>query len=159
MAGNGKWSEFEVGRGHKPELFHPCPRRLWSAVVPSQWGYNCTPILRHVTDFSSVLMVHLLMKPVEMGFYSTNLRHLLALRITIALIIGKRIVIKDQLKIILLLHQVVLIRYSFLVWGEFTCNFKCFALEQNASKARTTDAQRGNSLHCTAENSIPIPNF
>ena len=24
---------------------------------------------------------------------------------------------------------------------------------------RTTDAQRGNSLHCTAENSIPIPNF
>ena len=55
-------------------------------------------------------MVHLLMKPVEMGFYSTNLRHLLALRITIALIIGKRIVIKDQLKIILLLRQVVLIR-------------------------------------------------
>ena len=57
-------------------------------------------------------MVHLLMKPVEMGFYSTNLRHLLALRITIALIIGKQIVIKDQLKIILLLHQVVLIRYG-----------------------------------------------
>ena len=26
-------------------------------------------------------------------------------------------------------------------------------------KTRTTDAQRGNSLHCTAENSIPIPNF
>ena len=25
--------------------------------------------------------------------------------------------------------------------------------------ARTTDAQRANSLHCTAENSIPIPNF
>ena len=25
--------------------------------------------------------------------------------------------------------------------------------------SRTTDAQRGNSLHCTAENSIPIPNF
>jgi hypothetical protein len=25
--------------------------------------------------------------------------------------------------------------------------------------ARTTDAQRGNFLHCTAENSIPIPNF
>ena len=24
---------------------------------------------------------------------------------------------------------------------------------------RTTDAQRGNDLHCTAENSIPIPNF
>ena len=24
---------------------------------------------------------------------------------------------------------------------------------------RTTDAQRGKSLHCTAENSIPIPNF
>ena len=26
-------------------------------------------------------------------------------------------------------------------------------------RARTTDTQRGNSLHCTAENSIPIPNF
>ena len=25
--------------------------------------------------------------------------------------------------------------------------------------SRTTDAQRGNSLHYTAENSIPIPNF
>ena len=25
--------------------------------------------------------------------------------------------------------------------------------------ARTTDAQRGNSLHCTAENSLPLPNF
>ena len=25
--------------------------------------------------------------------------------------------------------------------------------------SRTTDAQRGNSLHCMAENSIPIPNF
>ena len=24
---------------------------------------------------------------------------------------------------------------------------------------RTTDAQRGNSLHCTAENSLPLPNF
>ena len=26
-------------------------------------------------------------------------------------------------------------------------------------QARTKDAQRGNSLHCKAENSIPIPNF
>ena len=25
--------------------------------------------------------------------------------------------------------------------------------------ARTTDPQRGNSLHCTAENSLPLPNF
>ena len=25
-------------------------------------------------------------------------------------------------------------------------------------KSRTTDTQRGNSLHCTAENSLPIPN-
>ena len=81
-------------------------------------------------------MVHLPMKPVEMGFYLTNLRHLLVLRITIALIIGKRIVIKDQLKITLLLHQVVLIRYTFLVLRAFTCNFKCFALEQNASKVK-----------------------
>ena len=24
---------------------------------------------------------------------------------------------------------------------------------------RTTDAQRGNSLHCTAKNSLPLPNF
>ena len=33
----------------------------------------------------------------------------------------------------------------------------CFPEKQ--SNTRTTDAQRGNSLHCTAENSIPIPNF
>ena len=26
-------------------------------------------------------------------------------------------------------------------------------------KSRTTDAQRGNGLHCTAENSLPLPNF
>ena len=26
-------------------------------------------------------------------------------------------------------------------------------------ETRTTDAQRGNSLHCTAQSSIPIPNF
>ena len=25
--------------------------------------------------------------------------------------------------------------------------------------SRTTDAQKGNSLHCTAENSLPLPNF
>ena len=25
--------------------------------------------------------------------------------------------------------------------------------------SRTTDAQRGDSLHCTAENSLPLPNF
>ena len=25
--------------------------------------------------------------------------------------------------------------------------------------SRTTDAQRGNSLYCTAENSLPLPNF
>ena len=24
---------------------------------------------------------------------------------------------------------------------------------------RTTDAQRGNNLYCTAENSLPLPNF
>ena len=28
-----------------------------------------------------------------------------------------------------------------------------------AGNTRTTDAQRGNSLHCTAENSLPLPNF
>ena len=27
------------------------------------------------------------------------------------------------------------------------------------SLPRTTDAQRGNSLHCTAKNSLPLPNF
>ena len=27
------------------------------------------------------------------------------------------------------------------------------------NRSRTTDAQRGNSLHCTAENSLPLPNF
>ena len=26
-------------------------------------------------------------------------------------------------------------------------------------QSRTTDAQRGNSLHCMAENSLPLPNF
>ena len=26
-------------------------------------------------------------------------------------------------------------------------------------KSALTDAQRGNSLHCTAENSLPLPNF
>ena len=26
-------------------------------------------------------------------------------------------------------------------------------------ESRTMDAQRGNSLHCTAENSLPLPNF
>jgi len=26
-------------------------------------------------------------------------------------------------------------------------------------ESRTTDTQRGNSLHCTAENSLPLPNF
>jgi hypothetical protein len=34
-----------------------------------------------------------------------------------------------------------------LVWG--------FVLFQS----RTTDAPYGNSLHCTAENSLPLPNF
>ena len=29
----------------------------------------------------------------------------------------------------------------------------------NSTLSRTTDAQRGNCLHCTAENSIPIPNL
>ena len=32
-------------------------------------------------------------------------------------------------------------------------------LKSKCSDTPTTDAQRGNSLHCTAENSIPIPNF
>ena len=27
------------------------------------------------------------------------------------------------------------------------------------TQPRTTDAQRGSSLHCMAENSTPIPNF
>ena len=40
----------------------------------------------------------------------------------------------------------------------FLGNFKLLQL-QYAFRPRTTDIQRGNSLHCTAENSIPIPNF
>ena len=39
--------------------------------------------------------------------------------------------------------------------NEFT--FENFS-EQSA-KPWTMDAQRGNSLHCTAENSLPLPNF
>ena len=31
--------------------------------------------------------------------------------------------------------------------------------ENCSFKARTTDAQRENSLYCTAENSLPLPNF
>ena len=31
--------------------------------------------------------------------------------------------------------------------------------KEASSETRTTDAQRGNSLHCTAENSLPHPNF
>ena len=42
-------------------------------------------------------------------------------------------------------------------------NVSCIVQKLKKSRApmrtRTTDAQRGNSLHCTAENSIPIPNF
>ena len=30
---------------------------------------------------------------------------------------------------------------------------------QVSYKPRTTDTQRGKSLHCTAENSLPLPNF
>ena len=33
-----------------------------------------------------------------------------------------------------------------------------YALARVCLWARTTDAQRGNSLHCTAENSLPLPN-
>ena len=33
------------------------------------------------------------------------------------------------------------------------------SLWKTLSQSRTTDAQRGNSLHCTAENSLPLPNF
>ena len=35
----------------------------------------------------------------------------------------------------------------------------CYAQTAQSLSSRTTDTQRGNSLHCTAENSIPIPNF
>ena len=31
--------------------------------------------------------------------------------------------------------------------------------QRSSQKSRTTDAQRGNSLHCTAKNSLPLPNF
>merc|ERR1712008_483877 len=96
--------------------FSPVPVAPLVSSCPKPVGLQLYPDPTTLTDFSSVPMVHLLMKPVEMGFYSTNLRHLLALRITIALIIGKQIVIKDQLKIILLLRQVVLISLAFSLW-------------------------------------------
>ena len=41
-------------------------------------------------------------------------------------------------------------------WGRG----KCVSVTSHEwYRARTTDAQRGNSLHCTAENSLPLPNF
>ena len=47
-----------------------------------------------------------------------------------------------------------------------TLSFSQFSLvtgllreQENIFYTRTTDARRGNILHCTAENSIPIPNF
>ena len=40
---------------------------------------------------------------------------------------------------------------------QFSC---CVSFRPNqGEQTRTTDAQRGNSLPCTAKNSIPIPNF
>ena len=49
--------------------------------------------------------------------------------------------------------------YKFLV---LTKSFESFLGARSWTECifpRTTDTQRGNSLHCTAENSIPIPNF
>ena len=47
--------------------------------------------------------------------------------------------------------------------GQITVNLgdnERFDKEQiGVKEPRTTDAQRGNSLHCTAKTSIPIPNF
>jgi hypothetical protein len=47
------------------------------------------------------------------------------------------------------------------VVSQFLFKFNNFLFESfvESSQARTTDAQSGNSLHCMAENSLPLPNF
>ena len=47
---------------------------------------------------------------------------------------------------------------DFLLYKKGTSKPKIFG-KSKSSKTRTTDAQRAHSLHCTAENSIPIPKF
>ena len=42
---------------------------------------------------------------------------------------------------------------------EIIVNWVFWVFWEPRIESRTTDAQRENSLHCTAENSIPIPNF
>ena len=44
-------------------------------------------------------------------------------------------------------------------WQRFTCTKWTANWDDPCPCTRTTDTQSGNSLHCTAENSIPIPNF
>ena len=60
-------------------------------------------------------------------------------------------------------------RYQPTFWGKrflFWCCIICLTINlyklqccQIETKSRTTDVQRGNSLHCTAKNSHPIPIF
>ena len=64
----------------------------------------------------------------------------------------------------LLLLVYPLTMFSFYIWQDISAKnwqmvFKNkIILHFKCQKPRTTDAQRGNSLLCTAENSIPIPN-
>ena len=45
------------------------------------------------------------------------------------------------------------------IWSSFLTTDKNGVFTFSYLITRTTDAQRANSLHCMAENSIPIPNF
>ena len=51
--------------------------------------------------------------------------------------------------------------FSLFSFNSLLCNevTKFNRIKIAVNWARTTDTQRGNSLHCTAENSLPLPNF
>ena len=56
-------------------------------------------------------------------------------------------------------HEIWNLCLNFFLKYHATKASNAWALPKLWVTARTTDTQRGNSLHCTAENSIPIPNF
>ena len=59
----------------------------------------------------------------------------------------------------LILHLLTL-QQEVAINNTFTVQWNCRADQVfSLLEARTTDAQRGNSLRCTAKNSLPLPNF
>ena len=46
-----------------------------------------------------------------------------------------------------------------ITWDSFFFSLALLCPCWPCHRPRTTDAQRGNSLHCTAETSLPLPNF